>query len=106
VVPMSKSIAIHKGAVSINRYEVTTQSEHDTAYYEPGYLYQLESATQVVPKAKKHLPNIHLYTTNETSNYLTFEDNQMVQSPKARLKLSNQNALLSIMSHDDLEGIK
>lgn len=83
-----------------------SQADLDTAYYEPGYLYQLESTTQVVPRPKNTLPSIKLYSTDGPSKYLTFEDNQMMQSPKAHLKLSNQNALLSIMSHDDLEGIK
>ena len=42
--------------------------------------------------------------TAATSNYLTFEGE--LSSPKAHLKISNQNALLSLMSHEDLEGIK
>jgi hypothetical protein len=37
--------------------------------------------------------------------YLTFEPEQ-TNSPTNRVASSNQNALLSIMSRDDLEGIK
>jgi hypothetical protein len=36
---------------------------------------------------------------------LTFDGGNF-GSPKAAFKISNQNALLSLMSHEDLEGIK
>jgi len=36
---------------------------------------------------------------------LTFEGEKII-SPKAAFKISNQNALLNLMSNDDLEGIK
>jgi hypothetical protein len=42
--------------------------------------------------------------TTSNTNYLTFEADNL--SPKAQFKISNQNALLSLMSHEDLEGIK
>lgn len=36
---------------------------------------------------------------------MTFEGEKII-SPKAAFKISNQNALLNLMSNDDLEGIK
>lgn len=40
--------------------------------------------------------------------HLAFNNEQTTESesPTKQFKISNQNALLSLMSHDDLEGIK
>jgi hypothetical protein len=112
MLPMSQSINIHKkGATalqSFNRYVIMSAAELDTAYHEPEYLYQLQSSTQVVQKPKVKGALYQVNTTAATSNYLTFEDNQHLPSPRQtrHLQMSKQNALLSIMSQDDLEGIK
>ena len=39
-------------------------------------------------------------------NYLSFDETQNSESPNKMLVMSNQNALLNIMSHEDLEGIR
>lgn len=68
---------------------------------------QFQDSSNVVPKYHKQQDSGVSGPTAATSNphYLTF-DGDFGSSPKAAFKLSNQNALLSLMSQDDLEGIR
>ena len=67
-------------------------------------LHNLDDSLHVVPKYTRVPKESGTTAATSNQNYMTFEDH--CQSPKVNLKVSNQNALLSLMSHDDLEGIK
>ena len=111
---MSKSVAHNTAAAqSFNRYAIgqpqevlsaeqlesvpTVTDETDSCYIAPKY--QLTS-TQKQSEATA--------ATSATCAYNTFTvagENSDDQK-SAPLKISNQNALLSLMSHEDLDGIK
>ena len=114
---MSKSITINNrntALQSFNRYnnvDIMSAENLDAVYAGAGQhiTAHLDDSSQVVPKyqARNQQDSGFSEPTAATSNqnYLTF-DGADPQSPKAAFKISNQNALLSLISHDDLEGIR
>jgi len=109
--PISKSM-VNNGKVtlqSINRYNFEMMSQDKIDYDQSENLYRLDES--IAPKknsfklSKVSEPTAATSSVNQ--HYLTFDADNL-QSPKQghAFQISNQNALLSLMSHDDLEGIK
>jgi hypothetical protein len=101
---ISKSINYNRGqALAFNRYNAVDLMSVENLGDPDGIQHRLDDSLLVVPKYTRIPKESGTTAATSNQNYITFEEN--VHSPKV-LQVSNQNALLSLMSHDDLEGIK